>query len=186
MKQKKAKTILLIGLLFFSFFFISSSSIATDSLIEVEKSSPSGLILRSGISIGNSGNPDDFYLDFLVPFHSQQDSAMMLNFTMSVSNYFGDSADEGNIGFVYRDLLYNDKLMLGFNAFFDTRRTILDNRFNQVGVGLEAFSHWFDFRANYYHPISDAAREPQFDKFYSGGPTGILVTLGFEEPLKGW
>ena len=111
---------------------------------------------------------------------------MMLDFTMSVSNYSGDSADEGNIGFVYRDLLYNDKLMLGFNAFFDTRRTILDNRFNQVGLGVEAFSHWFDFRANYYHPLTDAAREPQFDTFYPGGPTGTLVTLGFEEPLQGW
>jgi hypothetical protein len=111
---------------------------------------------------------------------------MMLDFTMSVSNYSGDSANEGNIGFVYRDLLYNDKLMLGFNAFFDTRRTILDNRFNQVGLGVEAFSHWFDFRANYYHPLTDAAREPKFDLFYPGGPSGTLVTLGFEEPLQGW
>ena len=186
MNLNKTKKNLLTGLLLFSFFLISSSSVATDALIDVEKSSPSGLILRSGIFIGNSGNPDNFYLDFLIPFHSRQDSLMMLNFTMSVSNYSGDSADEGNIGFVYRDFLYNDKLMLGFNAFFDTRRTTLDNRFNQVGVGLEAFSHWFDFRANYYHPISDASREPQFDTFYPGGPTGTLVTLGFEEPLQGW
>jgi hypothetical protein len=186
MNLNKTKTFLLIGLLFFSFLFFPSSSIATDALIDVEKSSPSGLILRSGIFIGNSGNPDDFYLDFLIPFHSWQESIMMLNFTMSVSNFLGDSADEGNIGFVYRDLLYNDNLMLGFNAFFDTRRTILDNRFNQVGLGVEAFSHWLDFRANYYHPISDAAREPEFDKIYSGGPTGTLVTLGFEEPLNGW
>ena len=186
MNLNKTKIFLLIGLLFFSFFPPPPTSIATDALIDFKKSSPAGLILRSGIFIGNSGNPDDFYLNFLIPFHSRQDSLMMLDFTMSVSNYSGDSANEGNIGFVYRNLLYNDKLMLEFNAFFDTRRTILDNRFNQVGLGVEAFFHWFDFRANYYHPLTDAAREPKFDLFYPGSPPGTLVALGFEEPLQRW
>jgi hypothetical protein len=136
--------------------------------------------------IGNSDNSHDFFLDFLVPFHSRQDRVMMLNFTLNLNNYSGDTADEENIGFVYRGLLYNDQLILGFNTFLDTRQTIYNNRFYRVGIGLEAMSQWLDFRANYYHPTSDEARTPALDRFSSGGPTGTLVTLGFEEPLKGW
>ncbi|MFC1826792.1 inverse autotransporter beta domain-containing protein, partial [Thermodesulfobacteriota bacterium] len=170
----------------FSVSLLSSSSIATEDPVDSEKASPLGLIVRPGTMIGNSDNSHDFFLDFLVPFDRRQDRVMMLNFSLNLNNYSGDTADEENIGFVYRGLLYNDQLILGFNTFLDTRQTIYNNRFYQVGIGLEAMSQWFDFRANYYHPTSDAVRTTALDRFSPGGPTGTLVTLGFEEPLKGW
>ena len=138
---------------FFSLFLYSPSSIATNDTVEFKKPVPPGLILRPGLFVGNKGNSHNFFIDLLVPFQNWDKNILMFNLTLNYSNHSGDTANEGNIGLIYRDLLYNDQLILGFNAFYDTRRTINDNRFNQIGFGIETFSQWVDFRANYYHPL---------------------------------
>lgn len=49
----------------------------------------------------------------------------------------------------------DEGLYLGGNVFLDMLDTQFDNRFWQLGVGLEAGSRYFEVRGNYYLPLTD-------------------------------
>ncbi len=63
------------------------------------------------------------------------------------------SAEEYNLGIGYRHLIQDDRALLGGNIFYDRRETAAGASFNQVGLGAEYLSHWWDARANIYLPI---------------------------------
>jgi len=63
------------------------------------------------------------------------------------------SAEEYNLGLGYRHLIQDDRALLGGNIFYDRRETAAGASFNQVGLGAEYLSHWWDARANIYLPI---------------------------------
>jgi len=73
-----------------------------------------------------------------------------------------------NFGLGYRNLINDDKVMLGANLFFDYS---FDDAHQRNGVGVEAISSVFDARANYYDATSGI-------KTFSDGAT--------EEALDGW
>ena len=73
-----------------------------------------------------------------------------------------------NFGLGYRNLLNDDKLMLGANLFFDYS---FDNAHQRNGLGIEAISSVFGLRGNYY----DAT---------SGIQTVTATTT--EEAMDGW
>ncbi len=58
---------------------------------------------------------------------------------------------EVNFGIGYRQLLPNQKIILGANAYYDYRDVGYGN-YDQWGVGIEMLSSWIDARANYYNP----------------------------------
>ena len=73
-----------------------------------------------------------------------------------------------NLGLGYRNLINDDKVMLGANLFFDYS---FDDAHQRNGAGVEAISSVFDLRANYYDATSG------------------IQTLGdgsTEEALDGW
>jgi hypothetical protein len=56
-----------------------------------------------------------------------------------------------NIGFGYRSLINDDKIILGSNIFFDQS---FKNSHKRSGIGVEAISSIFDLRSNYYNALS--------------------------------
>ncbi|HLE08443.1 MAG TPA: inverse autotransporter beta domain-containing protein, partial [Thermodesulfobacteriota bacterium] len=139
-------------------------------------------VVRPGVMVGDSENETDFFLDIFLPLKEYQAGFVFVNPHIRLGD---DGSHEGNLGLGYRGL-YNDRYILGANAFLDTMESGEGNRFNQFGLGAELMSHWFDARANYYNPIGDdKKREPGLDEFRFG-PSSLLQALGYEEALGGF
>ncbi|MDC0216070.1 inverse autotransporter beta domain-containing protein [Candidatus Pelagibacter sp.] len=62
-----------------------------------------------------------------------------------------DNDETVNIGFGYRKLLNDNKILIGSNIFYD-HQFDLDHK--RTGAGLEAISSIFDLRGNYYNALS--------------------------------
>jgi hypothetical protein len=98
-----------------------------------------------------------YIMDFLVPLYQGEKDILFFN-----PKFTPNDADgwETNLGIGYRHLLLKDKLMLGANVFYDTRRTPWGTYWDQVGVGAEAMTEInkyaaFTGRFNYYIPLTD-------------------------------
>ncbi len=91
------------------------------------------------------------YSDLIYPLFTTTDNILFVNPRLSLKD--GDE-NELNIGLGYRHKL-TGWLIGGVNGYFDSRESEHDNRFNQWGVGLELFSDYIDFRANYYDADND-------------------------------
>lgn len=139
--------------------------------------------IRPGFMAGNNSNDTDYFLDVLLPAYGTEKGLLFVNPHLRLDDNDGD---EENIGIGYRQLLMNDSLILGVNAYYDTMNSQYDERYKQWGVGLEAMSTWVDFRSNYYHPFDDRKKQiPELDK-YSFGSNALLVNRGYEEALRGF
>ncbi len=62
-----------------------------------------------------------------------------------------DNDETVNIGFGYRKLLNDNKILIGSNIFYDHQ---FDLNHKRTGAGLEAISSIFDLRGNYYNALS--------------------------------
>ncbi len=89
--------------------------------------------------------------DILIPFHHGPHHVLFLNPRVSATDR---SEEELNIGIGVRRLFDDQKLILGANAYYDSRWSRYNNRFEQFGFGVELMSEWVDARANYYRPES--------------------------------
>lgn len=91
------------------------------------------------------------YLDLILPLAGGDADLLFVNPRFGLGD---EGASELNIGFGYRRVLGGSRVV-GGNVYFDSRRTQFDNRFSQVGFGLEYLSTWIDVRGNYYLPIDE-------------------------------
>jgi len=57
-----------------------------------------------------------------------------------------------NLGFGYRSLINDDKMIVGVNTFYDRELEATHQRF---GLGIEFLTSVFDLRSNYYEAFSD-------------------------------
>ena len=87
------------------------------------------------------------YADLLHPVLEFNNSAVIFNPRFS---YKDEGEHELNVGLVFRHLLENKSVILGANIYADSRESRHGNRFNQLGLGLEFLSKWFDARINWY------------------------------------
>ena len=78
-----------------------------------------------------------------------------------------DNDETVNIGFGYRKLLNDNKILIGSNIFYD-HQFDLDHK--RTGAGLEAISSIFDLRGNYYNALSGSK----------------ITSDGSERALDGW
>lgn len=125
----------------------------------------------------------DSFIDYFIPFGGNSDSLYFLNLNVRTDN---QDSNEFNAGFGYRGLYGGDKYILGLNAFLDSKKTALGNRFDQTGLGLEVLTKHFDFRYNYYTPTGkDQIRLTDRD-VYSFGPSGLFVSYTYEEAISGF
>jgi hypothetical protein len=139
--------------------------------------------IRPGVMDGDDDAGTDYFIDLLMPFWGSEKALVFFN---PVYRFDDDDETEWNLGLGTRLLLMNDALILGGNVFFDTIETEENHDFDQWGVGVEALSHWVDFRANYYNPTGDSKERIEDLDRYSFGSTSILLNRGWEEALEGY
>ena len=86
--------------------------------------------------------------DILAPVYSLDSGLFFVN---PRASYNDDDEEEYNIGLGYRHLL-SKKYIVGANVYYDYRDISGGKTFNQMGLGAEFLSDWFDARINYYRP----------------------------------
>jgi len=125
-----------------------------------------------------------YYADTLWPVAGTENSLFFVDFKYVSPGH--TAANEENIGCGYRQIVNDDKLIVGGNFFYDTRRSENNVRHHQVGWGVEALTKWVDTRFNFYLPVS--GNKYLGDNIsYSFGSSGLLkhASSRYEEPLAG-
>jgi len=125
-------------------------------------------------------------VNLFVPFWQDNSSMLFLD----VRGYPDDqralddqSTMEGNWGLAYRTVLPSEWIF-GINGFFDQRHTEYENRFSQVGFGLELLDVNSGFRANAYIPDGEVKSVAgQNSAFLQDG--NIVVRQGLEASYWG-
>ncbi len=160
---------------------------ATDSNININKqwfmsSSEEWLMMfRPGTRGGNGRTL--FYTDYFIPVAGTNEILFFINPKLVWGD---DKGNEQNIGCGIRNLVFDDKLILGGNFYYDTRKTMYGNRFNQIGFGAEALSKRVDLRGNFYLHLSDEKIAKQNITYGFGSKSLIRNTAtSYEEPLTG-
>jgi hypothetical protein len=119
------------------------------------------------------------YIDNLVPLVGAKNIIVFAD----VKTVIGpNGSNEQNIGSGVRDLLFDEKLILGGNFFYDTRYTENKARHHQLAFGLEGLTKWIDLRSNFYFPVSGRQK---VDVAYSFRERSLVEVDSYEEPLTG-
>ncbi|HMO98892.1 MAG TPA: inverse autotransporter beta domain-containing protein [Kiritimatiellia bacterium] len=159
-----------------------------DSIDVVKPTAPQIASGRLTLGARLSSDVQEYLVDGLLPLWRSDDRVLFLNVRGS---FLEDREQELNAGLVARRLYRDAGVILGVNAFYDQRWTENDNRFDQVGGGLEVMTQWFDARFNYYYPLKDEVALDEFsDTVVSrSGNRRISTTTvyrQYEEALEGW
>jgi len=109
-----------------------------------------GAHVNTGLRMGD--DTVEGFVDFLVPLAERGNSLFMINPRASLRD---EGESEINLGLVWRHLLPDAGISVGANAWFDTRESRHDNRFNQTGFGLEILGRRVDARVNWYNADND-------------------------------
>jgi hypothetical protein len=156
---------------------------------------PAPAAARDGVGrIGLGGGAGDegqaYWVEALLPFWQSDNAVLFLNPRFALLS--GDQDDsEYNLGLVARRLAAGSSLLLGVNAYFDSRAADSGSVFNRAGAGVELFSRWADLRANYYYPLTDARILRSYEETavaVSGNRRTTTVTSmrEYEEFLEGF
>lgn len=94
--------------------------------------------------------------DLLLPLYRYESGLLFFNPRVSASD---SHQEETNLGIGLRHLVdARCPFILGANLYYDGRWSRYNNRFDQLGVGLELLGSRVDLRANYYLPEQDRYR----------------------------
>ncbi|MBA4250085.1 MAG: hypothetical protein C0440_05815, partial [Candidatus Pelagibacter sp.] len=108
----------------------------------------------------------------LIPLVSKMDSLWFLDLRFLKDSH---TNKEGNFGLGYRYKGHDS--IFGFYGFFDRRRSLLNNMYNQLTLGLECLTEKSDIRLNLYLP------QEKIFKTHTHHHDSIMTTI--ETPLKG-
>lgn len=136
--------------------------------------------IRPGFMSGSERT--DIFIDYFIPFGNNPNSLFYFDINGRIDD---EDSNEQNFGFGFRTLSGGEKYILGGNIFFDTMMSEHDNRFSQVGFGLEVLTNRFDGRFNYYKPTGDTYLKGESNN-YKFAPSSLLVNNGYEEALEGY
>lgn len=89
------------------------------------------------------------YLDSVAPFWAPGDFLFFLNTRTTIAD---NSQTMGSYGLGVRYLVPGQEIILGANVFYDSIESQFSNHFDQLGVGFEVLTRWFDARINWYLP----------------------------------
>ena len=112
----------------------------------VEDGLPPGMLTLGGKF---SEDLQSVYLDSLTPFWGPGDFTVFLNTRSTLSD---NSQTTGSYGLGVRYLVPGREIILGANVFYDSIESEFSNHFDQLGVGFEVLTRWFDARINWYLP----------------------------------
>ena len=114
--------------------------------------------------------------EILIPVYRTGSGLVFINPKISGND---SSEQEVNLGAGYRHLFPDAQTIMGANVYYDSRRTSHDNRFDQVGFGLEYLSRRVDARANYYRPHEE---KEVFDSFETETPVSQTTSTSVGSP----
>ncbi|MBN1574159.1 MAG: inverse autotransporter beta domain-containing protein, partial [Deltaproteobacteria bacterium] len=148
---------------------------------------------RPGVRFGTESRVL-YIMDFLIPLYQDEKNIVFSNIKYTPNDHEGW---EVNLGAGYRRLLWDEKLILGLNAYYDQRRTDWGTNHEQWGLGLEAmadiplesFNLGLTGRFNYYYPLSHTKIDGLGTPYakYALSDSGIVLTGGrVEEPIRGF
>jgi len=119
------------------------------------------------------------YIDNLIPFVGTKDIIVFADVKAVIGP---EGSNEQNVGIGARDLLFDEKLILGGNFFYDTRYTENKARHHQLAFGLEGLTKWVDLRSNFYFPVSGRQK---VNVAYDFRERSLAELDSYEEPLTG-
>ena len=148
-----------------------------------EATPPDDLLPAGTITAGGkfSNHLESAWLDALIPF------AKVGNVTLfgDIRGTWDDNAQLlFSTGLGARYLVPGHDIIIGGNIYYDYIDTQYHNHFDQLGLGAEVLTKWFDARFNYYMPDSGvhaASAAPGFLRLESG-LTGFNTEAGFLIP----
>lgn len=106
--------------------------------------------IELGWDVSSEGKPEYDILTVQPLFQSHDLSHTI--FTQARLAYGNDGRTTTNVGFGYRSLTLNQKLILGANTFFDYEFPYHHQR---VGAGIEIKSSAIELYSNYYNAVTD-------------------------------
>jgi hypothetical protein len=115
------------------------------------------------------------YLDSITPFWAPGDALFFLS-TRTTLN--GESQELGSYGLGFRYVFPDPEIIVGVNAFYDSISSRRGNEFDQLGLGVELLTRWFDVRANWYLNDDDVFVVDRFDRNRGGRNVGPVIQNG--------
>ena len=94
------------------------------------------------------------------------------------------SYSEGNFGIAYRSTI-DPGSIVGAYAFYDYKRSRLDNTFDQITVGAEYLTLPFEARVNGYIPLTGAKPAPSAPTIITPSGGGIFMRTAHERAYYG-
>ena len=138
---------------------------------------PAGTITAGGKF---SNHQESAWLDALIPFARVGDVTLFGD----VRGTWDDNSQLlFNIGLGARYLVPGHDIIIGGNVYYDYIDSQYNNHFDQLGLGAEVLTKWFDARFNYYKP--DSKIQPFVDSGFvrlESGLTGFNTEAGFLIP----
>ncbi|RJP56093.1 MAG: hypothetical protein C4541_13010 [Candidatus Auribacter fodinae] len=129
-------------------------------------------------------------------FSSSTDTILPLWYNSPSDSYFffapkqtfhsKHGAQEYNFGLGLRQL-FADAFILGFNVYYDKRKSPTHHYHYQRGYGIEFLSQYIDARFNYYDPVNKPRRLGSSSGYHLGSEGIVRWERSlFEEPLEGF
>lgn len=143
---------------------------------------------RIGIGARAGDEIEEYRADALIPLWRPGNTIVFLN---PRGVFLEDADQEAGLGLIVRRRWEAYPLILGVNAYYDSRWTDAGSRFDQAGGGLELLSRRFDLRGNYYYPLTDQKTLETYEEtetLVSGNRQVRTRTVyrGVEEALEGY
>lgn len=137
-------------------------------------------IMPGRLTLGVRGGNDEVegLGDLLIPLRYQDGGLLFFNPRVGVND---DSEQEVQMGLGYRYLLPEREMILGANVFYDSRWSRNNNRYDQVGFGVEMFTRYLDARANYYLPERTKRVVERFEQETVSRSSRTTVSTPFPE-----
>ncbi len=109
------------------------------------------------------------YFDAVVPFAQAGGFTFFLSTRDTLAD---DSQYLGSYGLGARYLVPGHEVILGANVFYDDIESRFGNHFDQLGLGFELLTHWFDARLNWYLPDGSIYQSSSFTRSRSHDEKG--------------
>jgi len=109
------------------------------------------------------------YLDSVTPFANVSGFTFFLSTRSTLAD---DSQYLGSYGLGVRYLVPDHEIIVGANVFYDGIESQFGNHFDQLGLGFELLTHWFDARLNWYLPVGSIYETTSFTRSHSHDRTG--------------
>lgn len=201
MNKLRKKILLALGLI--PMMMSVDAAVSSDSIDETElrSSVESSQWSKSRFSAAaKTGSRSSGSVDMMLPFMGDDDFMVYTNLQANISTGINSNygtALEGNLGLGVRRVNDNETAIYGAYAYFDYLKSVHNNTFQQVTVGVERLGLTWDFRANAYLPMGQdeyyknidgetfidkhdviGQYNTQFEKALAGGDVEVGRTLG--------